>query len=762
VGRINQLSFEVANLIAAGEVVDRPASVIKELVENAIDSGATRITVEIQHGGVLYMRVTDNGYGILPEDLPVAVKRHATSKIKDATDLEAIMTLGFRGEALAAISAVSDVRIISKTPENELGASIEVNSGRAGRVVEQGAQNGTTVIVENLFANVPARLKFLKRDMTEAAAVISVAEKIAMSHPEISFRVISDGNMKLDAPGDGRLISAVRAVYGKEFASALLPVDCTLGGVRAYGYITAPVAPRANRNFQNFFINKRYVKSRTASAALEQAYSSYIPPEKFPGCIICLELSPAAVDVNVHPSKLEVKFSNERPVFECVYHAVRDALTTNTQRPGDNTGNAKEAAAGGSESVQGGIGTPLIQKPVRPTVSGAYTPVRDGERNTHSQMSIADLYKPGQTGEGGAAAKPGASQGSASAARLENAGTAGASGTVGAVSTAGTVISTATAGYPGTSYTAGVSETSETESASRTAGRFGNAEMVGSAGSEKAKEITGVVDPADTLTGCGNSAADRYGISGNAGQQNGFSAAVNIAGRNTELRSGYTDGSTEKDSGNGQNAPVDCTPYDGNTAAPFINYHICGEIFNSYILVTEDDKVTVIDKHAAHERLNFEKMKRRLHGTGYQGSLLMLPLVISLNGEEKDALLSCGKELQKIGFGFTETSGGALEFTEIPAELDTAEATELIEKIADAVVHGTGDASLIGDTVFERALYQASCKASIKAGRTYPEGYNEALVKELMQHPEITYCPHGRPVAFVMTKSEFDKRFKRI
>ncbi|MCQ2428204.1 MAG: DNA mismatch repair endonuclease MutL, partial [Clostridia bacterium] len=332
-GRINQLSFEVANLIAAGEVVDRPSSVIKELVENSIDSGATRITVEIQHGGVLYMRVTDNGSGILPEDLPIAVRRHATSKIKDATDLEAIMTLGFRGEALAAISSVSDMRIISKVPDAAMGASIEVNSGRVGRVTEQGAQDGTTVIVENLFANVPARLKFLKRDITEAAAVIGVAEKIAMSHPEIAFRVISDGNMKLDSPGDGRLISAVRAVYGKDIALSLLPVDCTVGGVRAYGYISSPSAPRANRNYQNFFINSRYVKTRTGSAALEQAYTSYIPPEKFPGCVINLELSPASVDVNVHPSKLEVKFSNERPVFECIYHAVRDALTTNTLKP---------------------------------------------------------------------------------------------------------------------------------------------------------------------------------------------------------------------------------------------------------------------------------------------------------------------------------------------------------------------------------------------------------------------------------------------
>ncbi|MBO7360695.1 MAG: DNA mismatch repair endonuclease MutL, partial [Clostridia bacterium] len=331
-GIINQLSFEVANLIAAGEVVDRPASVIKELVENSIDAGATRITVEIQRGGVRYMRVTDNGSGILPEDLPIAVRRHATSKIGKASDLDSISTLGFRGEALAAIAAVSDLRIISKTAGAELGASIEVNSGRAGRVTEQGAQNGTTVIVENLFANVPARLKFLKRDMTETAAALSVTEKAALSHPEIAFRFISDGNMKLSTPGDGEVMSAMRAVFGPDAAKQFIKVDGEVSGVRTFGYITSPSFPRSGRSGQNFFINHRYVKTATASAALEQAYTSYIPPEKFPGCVIFLELSPEAVDVNVHPSKLEVKFTNERPVFESVYHAVRDALTTDTSR----------------------------------------------------------------------------------------------------------------------------------------------------------------------------------------------------------------------------------------------------------------------------------------------------------------------------------------------------------------------------------------------------------------------------------------------
>ena len=304
-GKINVLSFEVANLIAAGEVVDRPASVIKELVENSIDSGADRITVEIQRGGIMLMRVTDNGCGMSPEDLPVAVKRHATSKIKTAKDLDGIITLGFRGEALAAICSVADVRIISKTKDAALGAMLEINSGRTGEITERGATDGTTIIVENLFANVPARLKFLKRDQTEAMAVSTVVEKIALSHPEIAFRLISDGSVKLETAGDGKLAGVVRSVYGKDFAAKTLPVKASMDGVEISGFITSPDAPRANRNYQNFFINGRYIKTKTATAAIEQAYSSYIPPDKFPGCILNITLSPSVVDVNVHPSKLE-------------------------------------------------------------------------------------------------------------------------------------------------------------------------------------------------------------------------------------------------------------------------------------------------------------------------------------------------------------------------------------------------------------------------------------------------------------------------
>ena len=332
-GAINLLDFSVANLIAAGEVVDRPASVIKELLENSIDAGATDITIEIKRGGITFMRVTDNGHGIGKEDMPVAIKRHATSKIKDASDLDSIFTLGFRGEALAAIASVSKLRIMSKERGAKVGHILESVGGEVKSLTEAGCADGTTVIVENLFENVPARLKFLKKDVTEAMAVSAYVEKIALSRPDIAFKLIIDSNIKFMTSGDNKLYNAVYILLGRDFAKRMIPVDNKVDGIRVYGFIGTPDNIRANRNFQNFFINHRFIKSKTVSAALEQAYSTFIPSDKFPCAVLNIEINPSLVDVNVHPAKLEVKFSNERIIFDTVYSTVRQALETKITRP---------------------------------------------------------------------------------------------------------------------------------------------------------------------------------------------------------------------------------------------------------------------------------------------------------------------------------------------------------------------------------------------------------------------------------------------
>ena len=331
-GKINKLDISVANLIAAGEVVDRPSSALKELIENAVDSGADKITIEIRRGGVALMRVTDNGCGMSKEDISVSVLRHATSKIKKASDLESILTLGFRGEALAAISAVADIRILSRTAEAEDGALLEARAGSVPTVTDVGCAVGTTVIAENIFSNLPARQKFLKSDRTEAMSCHAVAEKLALSHPEIAFTFISDGVERFSTAGDGIRYNVLYSVFGREFAEKLISVSGENGPIKVEGFIGNSLNNRANRGLQHFFINGRFVRSRTAQAALEEAFSSYMAEGKFPVCALWITIPANSVDVNVHPAKLEVKFSNEKPIFEAVYYAVRYALQNDTNK----------------------------------------------------------------------------------------------------------------------------------------------------------------------------------------------------------------------------------------------------------------------------------------------------------------------------------------------------------------------------------------------------------------------------------------------
>ena len=327
--KINLLKREISELIAAGEVIDRPASVIKELLENSIDSGADVITVEIKNGGRTYMRITDNGCGIAKNELPTAFLRHATSKIAEKSDLDSILTLGFRGEALASVAAVAKVDVISKMPEEQFGAHYYIEGSQEKILEDSGCQDGTTIIVRDIFYNVPARLKFLKKDVTEGNSVAAIVNKIAISHPEISFKFIRDNKTELLTAGDGKLYSAIYAVFGKEFAKTLVPVDYTSDGIHVTGYISKPLESKAKRNFQNFYINNRYIKSVTCMVALEEAYKNQIMTGKFPACILCLDIPPNLIDVNVHPTKIEVRFSDERMIYNSVYFAVKNALLLN-------------------------------------------------------------------------------------------------------------------------------------------------------------------------------------------------------------------------------------------------------------------------------------------------------------------------------------------------------------------------------------------------------------------------------------------------
>jgi len=722
-GKINVLSFAVANLIAAGEVVDRPSSVIKELIENSVDSGADRITVEIMRGGISFMRVSDNGCGMTPEDLPVAVKRHATSKIRTAADLDGITTLGFRGEALAAICAVADVRIISKVRGSEMGAIYEISCGRDGELSERGASDGTTVIVENLFANVPARLKFLKKDTTEALSVGSVVEKEALAHPEIAFSYISDGVVKLETSGNGELSSAVRSVFGKVYSDGMLNVDDEREGVRVKGFICSPMQVRPNRNYENFFINGRYVKSKTAMAALEQAYKSYIPPEKFPGCVLDIEIAPNAVDVNVHPSKLEVKFSNERPVFDAIYFAVRRALTENERRP--------ELGFDPNDHMPSVSFTPQ-------RASDAFVPVRNGggsgeQLEINSKTDDVDITK--KTEE--KAVVPDYVPPSEYIKKFDPS-TAAEKPYLNGTRPPENIREYAEyLAYRGDNIEIGIDdETTGFEGYVSPGIDYVEPEIV--------RQMFGEDDAKKDAEG--KNAASSLNIGESASENADSTSDDNVIKETVAL----------DDAG----APCVSEKPTAHEELPCIDYRIVGELFNSYIIVEKGDTSLIIDKHAAHERLNFERFKARLEATDRAVVMLAVPRDVMLMSGEVAAIEEYRQEIEKTGFDFT-TSRNAVSLTAIPEGLELDEAVMMIESFAGDLADASGNIELTHKLIFEKALYQASCKASIKAGRVYPPEYINYVVGELMKHPDITYCPHGRPVAFEMKKSALDHRFKR-
>ena len=680
-GKINVLSFAVANLIAAGEVVDRPASVIKELLENSIDSGAKQITVEIKNGGITYMRVSDNGCGIEADDLPIAIKRHATSKIKTSDDLMKILTLGFRGEALAAIASVSDIRIISKVEGATYGAMIESHAGEITEYSEQAARQGTTVIVENLFANIPARRKFLKRDATEASAIATILEKIAFSHPEIAFRFISDGIVKLETPGDGKLENVIYTVMGKQMQNAMIYVNSEINDIRVEGYIGRSDVVKSNRNYQNFFINNRYIKSKLAIAAIEQAYTSYLPPEKFPCCVLNLTINPATVDINVHPTKLEVKFANEKPVFEAIYHTVKTALEENTTRPEIQIGKSKDDTFVRVSAEQ--YKTIAEARPV----SNAFAPIVNSRKEEKiEQLNYSDIQVIAPS------------------------------------------IETKIDEVP--------KHVTEEKVISPEAFAL-HQECLSIPDDEFAKlppkqVMNYYINYADNIQGPNDKSYDLEDV------ENGKIAQQSIVSENK----------------------IDETHKTVNNAPVIPVYRVVGEVFNSYLIVERDDKMLIIDKHAAHERIIFEKNKEMMKLKEPSSQILITPIEIMLTSAEIAIVNDYFNEFERLGFKLQAKKYSILVYS-IPTELASCDVQDTISTMINRIKDGSGNAKLTRDILFEKALYQASCKAAIKAGREYVEAHTDWIVEQLMKIPDITFCPHGRPVAMELSKRNLDRQFER-
>lgn len=637
-GIINVLDLQTSNLLAAGEVVERPASVVKELLENSIDAGADKITVEIRGGGTRLIRVTDNGCGMAKDDLPRCVLRHATSKIRTGEDLEAIGTLGFRGEALAATAAVSKLTIVSKR-KGEPAHKMTVDCGSVEGVVECPAPDGTTVSVAELFANIPARRKFLKKDVSEAAAVASVCEKLALSSPELSLTFTSDGEKKFATPGDGSVPGAVYAVLGRQLAADLINIKASSGGITVHGVLMQPTNARANRAFELFFINGRYVRSAVISSALEAATQSFIPKEKYPAAVLYLSVHPSYVDVNVHPTKTEVRFSSDRAVFDAVFFAVKSAVTSGVTRP------------------EYDAPTPP------PSLSSSFLPITDSDAEKPVQSTAFDNDTSDPLN-----------------------------------------IQTETVRAPSPAQATAVRSAPPDATSSQPQGQYP------------------------------------------------FASTVLFPGRPVKPVTEEAARPPER---------AEPTPEERVPESHITGWRYLGEAFETYLFVqTSEEELLIIDKHAAHERMLFERLKNGVRSkTGYS-QLICIPLDVSLSPDEEAAAVEYAEQLRETGFEFT-VSEGIASLTELPSNLTEAEAADLFIGAVAELAAGQGTPELSRDIIYEKALYQSCCKAAIKGGDVNSAEELEGLIQRLLDSPEITYCPHGRPVAFRMSRAALQKRFGR-
>jgi len=648
--RVQVLSKETAELIAAGEVIERPSSIVKELVENSIDSGASSITVEIKQGGISYLRVTDNGCGIDFEDVPTAFLRHATSKLQSKEDLDRIMTLGFRGEALASICAVARVDVLTKTAEAEYGARYSIEGGEERAYERAGCPDGTTVIIRDVFFNVPARLKFLKKDVTEGNAIASIVDKIALSHPEIAFKFIRDNKQEFITPGDGDLYSSVYAVMGKQFAASMIPVQYELNGIKIDGFTVKPLFGRPNRTMQHFFINGRYVKSPVCTHSLEHAYQNSIMEGKFPSCVLRLTVTPSLVDVNVHPAKIEVRFTDERVIADSIYFSVKNAILLDTA-PAEIT----------------------IKKPVTD-----YTKPLPEEQPTYTQTSL-------QSGTVFREAKP--------SFREET--------PVQSVVPQAHIPAEARFG------------------AEYSAPKHGDDPLAVPYNTES--EATPEEVPIELL--------------------------APVSAENMQFKY-ISEASFEK------KKEVPEVPAEPQRE---IYFRVIGEAFKNYIIAEVEGDLIFIDKHAAHERMLFEKLRSGRQKLVCQ--MLLQPAEVLLSSDEFSALIQNGELVRELGFDFEISPPSSVSVKGIPTILDGCDPADLIIELSKNLSENKADPM---PEILDNMYHTFACKAAIKANDNNTLSELAVIVRTILTDERIRYCPHGRPVMFKLTKRELEKQFKRI
>lgn len=634
--RINVLPKEIYQLIAAGEVVERPSSVVKEMIENSLDAGAKNITLEIKNGGSTYIRITDDGCGIERDDVRKVFISHATSKISKKDDLNSIATLGFRGEAMASISAVSKVELLTKAENEEIGTRYEIAGGEELEFDDAGCPNGTTIVVRDIFFNTPARMKFLKKDVTEGNQVAGIVDRMAISHPEISFRFIRDGKQVLITSGNGDLKSTVYSVLGKEMSDSLMSVDYSFNDMRITGFVSKPTASRKSRAGQYFYINNRIVKSKTAMAALEQAYKNTIMVGRFPACVLNIELNPAQVDVNVHPAKTEVRFANEKPIFDLVYYAVKTAI--------ENDRTVKE-----------------VEFKENPIYRQEPKSVYQNNDNKSFQAKF-DFFKKKD--------EPPSQQ---------------------------------------------VIKTKPREN-------FWQVEAP-----KPEYKITRDEKPKARVD-------------------------INIEYEEPEEISTAKSEDTHRE----QNIEkvVITDEKDNENVIP--NFKLIGEAFKTYLIVEIENELYFIDKHAAHERMNFERFKAQ---ATVETQMLLAPIAVNLTKDEFIAISENIELIKKCGFELEEFGESQIIVRAIPSLVDGDSVKDLMLEIAQKLLEHKTD--ILPDKI-DWIYHSASCRGAVKAGDYTSRQEQEMFVKKLLSMPNIRFCPHGRPVFIKMSKYDIEKQFGRV
>lgn len=742
--QINILDKNTIDQIAAGEVVERPSSVVKELVENAMDAGAKAITVEIQGGGIDLIRITDNGSGIERSEVKKAFLRHATSKLSNIGDLFSLKTLGFRGEALSSISAIAQVEMVTKTADSLTGIRYTVNGGQEGELEEVGAPNGTTIIVRNLFYNTPARKKFLKSPRTEGSYVADLIEHLAMDNPDVSFHFINNKDDRFHTSGNGDLKELIYRIYGRDVSMALVPIKCETDGIQLEGYLGEPTLNRSNRGFENFFVNGRYIKDRMISLAIEEGYKQYLMQHKFPFCVLHIVMDPDLIDVNVHPSKMEVKFQNQHTLFEFIRINVEQVLKSHEMIPEALRDEQEDLRAAALETKAKAKRLEAMRQEAGP-MTGSF----HGEFSQNGKQIGANIFMNESREDPTSTPK-----------KSKN--------LVTFIDDSDEDLAVAPASSGDKDASANLEEKST--SASDKDARQNHVEPFEASRYEKLHKedikpvyISDVAKvPVRVTDNDKNPIWSTHNTENPEQIKSNENLVHKILGDPVKKPEDYESPIIKKSETTIIEKPVQMELFDTKmlTKENRRQYHIVGQIFDTYWILEFKDKIYMVDQHAAHEKVNFERMMARFKNKTMTSQLMEPPVIMTFSSQEEEMFLAFREYFENLGFQIDEFGGKEYAMRAVPQDLfGCTNAREMFMQILDELTHDSGHRE--PDVIYYKIASMA-CKASVKGNTRMSVEEMEELIDELLTLDNPYNCPHGRPTIISMSKYEIEKRFKRI